>query len=76
MELLESLNEYAGLLSLLAVVAAIIVPILIYKKEQRNARQEAQDELEAMNDMQRFPMSIEERKRYEHKAVLEKKARK
>lgn len=76
MELLESLNDYAGLLSLLAVVAAIIVPILIYKKEQRNARQEAQDELDAIESTSSIPMSIEEKQYFSRKSYLSKRAKK
>ena len=38
-QFIEFLNSCAGLLSLLAVLAAIIVPIKIYNKQRKNARQ-------------------------------------
>lgn len=68
---MEILNQYSGLLSLLAV----IVPILIYKKEKSDKRKAAQDELDAMNDNARFPMSMEDRNYYVRRHVLEKQAR-
>lgn len=67
----ESLNNYAGLFSLLAVLAAIIVPCVIYKKERKAKRQAMQDELDALNGVSRFPMTYEERKFYAKKSALE-----
>lgn len=75
-EFIESLNDYAGLFALLALVATIVVPYILYNVQKKNERQAAQDELEAMTEMQRFPMTIEERKRFERKCMLEKKVRK
>lgn len=71
---MEILNQYSGLLSLLAVIAAVVVPILIYRKEKSDQRKAAQDELDAMNDNARFPMSMEDRNYYVKKSVLEKQA--
>ena len=70
--ILESLNNYAGLFSLLAVLAAIIVPIVIYKRERKEERLAMKDELEAMQDNSRFPMSFKEREYYTKKNKLEK----
>ena len=56
--IIESLNNYAGLFSLLAVLAAIVVPIVIHKRERQ--------------DNSRFPMSFEEREYYTKKSKLEK----
>lgn len=36
---IESLNDYSGFFSLLAVLAAVFVPIAIYKWERKNERQ-------------------------------------
>lgn len=33
---MEILNQYSGLFSLLAVLAAVIVPIVVYKLQRRN----------------------------------------
>ncbi len=72
---MEILTQYSGLFSLLAVIAAIIVPVFIYHKEKRDQRKDAQDELDAMEDNVRFPMSMDERRYYTRKSVLEKKSR-
>ncbi len=70
--LMETLNNFAGLFSLLAVLAAIVVPIVLYKIERKHDRQAKQDELEAMNGTSRFPMSNDERLWYTRKHQLEK----
>ena len=69
---LECLNDYAGLFSLLAVIAAIIVPFAIYKMERKNEKQAMKDELEAMQHYSQHPMRIEEREYYTKKSKLEK----
>ena len=70
--IIESLNNYAGLFSLLAVLAAIVVPVVIHKTERKEERLAMKDELEAMQDNSRFPMSFEEREYYTKKRKLEK----
>jgi hypothetical protein len=70
--MIESLNNYAGLFSLLAVLVSFFVPIVIYKKERKAKRLAMKDELEAMQDNSRFPMSFEEREYYTKKSILEK----
>ncbi len=70
--ILESLNEYAGLFSLLAVFASVIVPFVIYKKERKDEKQAMKDELEAMQSNSRFAMSFEEREYFTKQAKLEK----
>ena len=72
MEFLLWLNQFAGLLSLCAVLAAIIVPYRIYKKQRKDNLQTTKDELEAMNDMSLFPTSGSDRERYTRKSLLEK----
>lgn len=69
---MEWLNNYAGLFSLLAVIAAILVPCLIYRKERMNERQAMKDELDSINNIEQFPMTMDERKYYTKKSVLEK----
>ena len=72
-EAIKSLNDYAGLFSLLAMIAAIIVPYRIYKKERNDRsnveRQAMQDELEAIEQNSRFPMSIEAREYFTKKRL-------
>lgn len=75
-EWIYSLNAYAGLFSLLAVIAAIVVPYAIYKKGRKDERQAMQDELDAMNDMSRFPMDTDYRNYQIRKSVLEKGVKK
>ena len=72
----QGLNNLAGLFSLLAVLAAVIVPIVLYKKGRKNERQAMQDELDAMNANAQFPMSENEREFYIRKTVLEKRSKK
>lgn len=70
--MIESLNNYAGLFSFLAVLAAVIVPIVIYKWERKNERQAMKDELEAMQDNSHFPMTYEEREYFTKRDKLRK----
>lgn len=73
--ILDSLNQYAGLFSLLAVLAAIIVPYRIYKRQRSDEYQSIRDELDAMNDAGRFAMTGDERERFAKRTFLEKKMR-
>lgn len=72
---MEFLNQYSGLFSLLAVLASIVIPIVIYEKGKSDKRKDAQEELDAMNNNARFPMSMEDRNYYVRRHVLEKQAR-
>ena len=72
---MELLNEYSGLFSLLAVVASVIVPFWIYRKQKKDHLQDLKDELEAMEDNSVFPMGHDERKYYGRKSYLKKKLR-
>ena len=69
---LERLNDYSGLFALLAFLAATIVPFLIYWKQKKDERRAMKDELDAMNETFRFPMSYEERETYTKRRKLEK----
>lgn len=71
-DIIESLNSYAGLFSLLAVVAAIVVPFIIHRIERKSQRQAMKDELEAMQESARFPMTCGEREQYVKMSKLEK----
>ena len=71
--IIDSLNDYAGLFSLLAVLTSVFVPYVIYKKGRNDERQALQDELEAREENSFFPMSIEEREYYAKNQVLRKK---
>ena len=84
---MEFLNEYSGLFSLLAVVAsivAIVVSVMIYRKQKKDQEnfyqkqqndllQELRDEYEAIESTSMFPMSLAERGYYGRKSFLEKK---
>ena len=73
MEILDWLNGYSGPLSLLAVLAAIIVPYRIFRKQSKDEIQSIKDELDAMEEVSRFPMSSSERDLYTRKFLLEKR---
>lgn len=73
---MEFLNEYSGLFSLLAVVAsvvAIVVSVMIYRKQKKDHLQDLKDEYEAIEKTSMFPMSIAEKEYYSRKNYLEKK---
>lgn len=73
---MEFLNEYSGFFSLLAVVAsivAIVVSVMIYRKQKKDYLQDLQDEYEAIESTSMFPMSLAERGYYGRKSFLEKK---
>lgn len=72
---MEFLNEYSGLFSLLAVVASIIVPFWIYRKQKKEHLQDLKDEYDAIEKTSIFPMSIAEKEYYSRKNYLEKKLR-
>ena len=67
------LNSYAGLLSLFAVMAAIIVPYRIYNKQRKDELESIKDELESIHEISRFPMTSSERELYTRKFLLEKR---
>lgn len=72
---MEFLNEYSGLFSLLAVVASVIVPFGIYRKQKKEHLQDLKDEYDAMEENSVFPMGLDEREFYGRKSYLEKKLR-
>lgn len=72
---MEFLNEYSGFFSLLAVVASVIVPFWIYRKQKKEHLQDLKDELDAMEENSIFPMELDEREYYGRKSYLEKKLR-
>ena len=75
---MEFLNEYSGLFSLLAVMAsvvAIVVSVVIFKKQKKDHLQDLKDEYEAIEKTSIFPMSIAEKEYYSRKNYLEKKLR-
>lgn len=67
------LNDYAGLFSLFAVLAAIIVPYRIYNKQQKDELKSIKDELDSIDEINRFPMPSSERELYIRKFLLEKR---
>lgn len=72
---MEFLNEYSGLFSLLAVVASVIVPFWIYRKQKKEHLHDLKDEYDAMEENSVFPMGLDEREFYGRKSYFEKKLR-
>lgn len=73
---MECLNEFSGLFSLLAVVTsvvAIMVAVVIYRKQKKEHLQDLKGELDAMEENSVFPMGLAERKYYGRKSYLKKK---
>ena len=54
-EWIYSLNDYAGLFALLALIAAVFVPFFIYKKQRKDKWQAMKDELDAIEDYDNSP---------------------
>ena len=74
--MMELLNEYSGLFSLLAVVASVIVPFWIYRKQKKEQKQDLKDELEILTRPHNpLAMNQELRERDEKIELLEKKLR-
>lgn len=71
--IVDGLNRFAGLFSLLAVIVAAVVPYIIYKKQRRDKRLDDLDELEAMNDNSLFPMTSDQREYCTKRSKLEKR---
>ena len=72
------LNEYSGLFSLLAVVAsvvAIVVSVVIYRKQNKEHLQDLKYEYDAMEEISVYPMGLDDREYYGRKRYLEKKLR-
>ena len=72
---MELLNEYSGLFSLLAVVASVIVPIWIYRKQKEEERQELQDELEMLNKHDAIMTNQDIRQRDARKECIKRRLR-
>ena len=75
---MECLNEFSGLFSLLAVVTsvvAIMVAVVIYRKQKQQQLQDLKDELEAIEQYSAFPMGHNEREHFVRKSYLQKKLR-
>lgn len=58
---LSWLNECAGLFALLALVAAVAMPLFIFWLQKRSERQALQDEYDALKNSECFPMDADER---------------
>lgn len=71
-EILLCLNECAGLFALLALVAAIFVPIFLYKKQKKDEFQAMQDEYDAANETARLPMTPDQREFRMRESVFKK----
>ena len=71
------LNNNAGVIAVFSMAAAIIVPIVIYRMQRqdviRDAKQDAQDQLDAMHEVSRFSFTEEGRKHYAKKGYLQRK---
>ena len=76
-QFIELINDNAGVIAVFSFVAAIIVPIVIYRMQRqdaiRDAKQDAQDQLDAMNEVSRFSFTEEGRKHYAKKGYLQRK---
>ena len=57
---------------MLALVAAIIVPYIIYRWQKKDERQKMQDEYDALQRSLRVPLTKEQREIHIKQEVLEK----
>lgn len=76
-QFIELINDNAGVIAVFSFVAAIIVPIVIYRMQRqdaiRDAKQDAKDQLDAMKEVSRFSFTEEGRKHYAKKGYLQRK---
>jgi hypothetical protein len=76
-QFIELITDNAGVIAVFSFVAAIVVPIVIYRMQRqdaiRDAKQDAQDQLDAMNEVSRFSFTEEGRKHYAKKGYLQRK---
>lgn len=71
--MMDYLNNYSGLFSLLALLAAVFVPIAVYLWGRKDRLQDMRDELDAMQGIDKFPLSEGNRERFAKRNYLEKK---
>ena len=67
-----SLNEYAGLFALMALLVAFFMPIFIYKKQRKDKWLTMKDELDALEDYDKSPFPGNFRDEYVKRSVLRK----
>lgn len=70
---MEWLNYFSGLFALLALIASVVVPYVIYRKQKKDKQQDYKDEYEAIQRVNQFPMTHDERERFYREFYLEKK---
>ena len=77
-QFIDFLNDNAGVIAFLSFLVAIFVPWMIYLKQRNDtnkaARQDAQDQLDAMDEVSRFPINSAAHQHYAKKEYLRKKA--
>lgn len=76
-QFIDFLNDNAGVIAFLSFLVAIFVPWMIYLKQRNDtnkaARQDAQDQLDAMDEVSRFPINSAAHQHYAKKQYLRKK---
>ena len=72
MEYITQAIDFININSGMVAFSAIIVSIYIYRRQRCHDKKAMQDELDAMDESSRFPMSDGERQRYIRRYVLEK----
>lgn len=70
---MEWLNYFSGLFALLALIASVVIPFVIYRKQKKDKLQDYKDEYEAIQQIKDFPMTSNERERFAREFYLEKK---
>lgn len=68
-EFIDGLNEYAGMFSLLAVLAAVIIPMIVYWLERRDYKKSIRNKLEASRENDIFPMPMSESERERQRQI-------
>lgn len=72
MEYIRNIIDFININSGIFALLAVIVSVFIYKRQRYHDKKAMQDELDAMDECSRFPMSDGESQRYIRKYVLEK----
>lgn len=75
-ELITIIAAVASVIAAIASIFGVFVPFIIRWLDKKEKRQELLDEYEIRKDMEKVPMSYEERGYFAHKEILKKKLKK
>lgn len=70
---MEWLNYFSGLFALLALIASVVIPFVIYRNQKKDKLKDYKDEYEAIQRLKNFSMTSNERERFAREFYLKEK---